>query len=182
MPPFLREVIKSKAYTNKQHPDYQITNKKVENYLRIFYPGEMKQDATGKFVAPEYDMTFDQFNKAQRQIDDDFEEAKDAAEEEILEGYGEYFENLGISFDIKACVIPGENIPVKVLYDDDIILVRYLETYELDIPNFEKVRKIWIWHGEVSETTCDECESLDGQVFYNEEDIPECPVHPNCRC
>lgn len=99
-----------------------------------------------------------------------------------MEEYEEYFENLGISFDIDAYVIPGEDIPAKVLYDDDIILVRHLETYDLDIPSFEKVRKIWIWHSEVSEKTYDECESLDGQTFYNEEDIPECPVHPNCRC
>lgn len=182
MPAFLRKLIESEAYTNKQHPDYQITNKKVENYLQIFYPGEMKLDATGKFVGPEYDMTLEQFNKAQKQIDADFEEAKDEAEEEILEEYGECFENLGISFDIDACVIPGENIPVKVLYDNDIILVRYLETYDLDIQNLEKVRKIWIWHSDEGDNTCDECASRDGEVYESEEDIPEIPVHPNCRC
>lgn len=182
MPAFLRELVESEAYTNKQHPDYQITNEKVEYYLRTLYPGEMKQDATGKFVAPEYDMTLEQFDEAQRKIDADFEESKDEAEEEILDEYGEYFENLGISFDIDGCVIPGESIPVKVLYYNDTITLRHLETYDLDIPEFEKIQKIWVWHGEASETTCDECESLDGHMFYNEDDVPECPVHPNCRC
>ena len=38
------------------------------------------------------------------------------------------------------------------------------------------------WHGEVSEKTGDECESLDGQTFYNEDDIHDIPVHSNCRC
>ena len=95
----------------------------------------MQQDATGKFVAPEYDMTLEQFDEAQRQIDADFEEGKDEAEEEILDEYGEYFENLGISFDIDTCVILGETIPVKVLYDNDTITLRHLETYELDIPD-----------------------------------------------
>lgn len=116
----------------------------VEKYLNLLYPGTAQTDATGRMTEPEYDMTLEQFNEAQRQIDADFEESKNEVEEEILEEYGEYFENLGISFDIYACVIPGENISVKVLYDDDVILMRHLETYDLDIPNFEKVRKIWI--------------------------------------
>ncbi len=39
----------------------------------------------------------------------------------------------------------------------------------------------YIWHSENSETTCDECMSLDGQEFDFYDEIPERP-HPNCKC
>ncbi len=177
-PKFLRDLITSPAYMDKNSKVYAM----VEKYLNLLYPGTAQTDATGRMTEPEYDMTLEQFNEAQRQIDADFEESKNEVEEEILEEYGEYFENLGISFDIEACVIPGENISVKVLYDDDVILMRHLETYGLDIPNFEKVRKIWIWHSEEGDNTCDECASHDGEIYESEENIPEIPVHLNCRC
>lgn len=177
-PKFLRDLITSPAYMDKNSKVYAM----VEKYLNLLYPGTAQTDATGRMTEPEYDMTLEQFNEAQRQIDADFEESKNEVEEEILEEYGEYFENLGISFDIEACVIPCENISVKVLYDDDVILMRHLETYDLDIPNFEKVRKIWIWHSEDGDNTCDACASRDGEIYDSEEDIPEIPVHPNCRC
>ncbi len=45
-----------------------------------------------------------------------------------------------------------------------------------------KSNKVWVWHSEISETSCKECAELDGKVFYKENEIPECPVHPNCKC
>lgn len=69
IPNFLRELIESEAYGNKQHPKHQDTNEKVSHYMKFFYPGEMYQDATGKFVPPQYNMTLDQFNAAQNQYD-----------------------------------------------------------------------------------------------------------------
>lgn len=182
MPNFLRDLIESDAYFNKQHQDHQDTNEKVNHYMKIFYPGEMHQDATGKFVPPEYDMTLDQFNATQKQIDAVFEVAKEDAENDVMDQYGKYFENIGINFDIDAYVVPGESIPVKVLYSAENITVRNLETYDLDIPDFEKINKMWVWHGESSENTCDDCASWDGQLYFNEDEVPECPVHPNCRC
>lgn len=35
---------------------------------------------------------------------------------------------------------------------------------------------------EHSKNTCDECSENNGTVFENKEDVPDCPVHPNCRC
>ena len=39
----------------------------------------------------------------------------------------------------------------------------------------------YIWHSENGEHTCDECSSLDGQIFDSIDEIPEKP-HPNCKC
>ncbi len=39
----------------------------------------------------------------------------------------------------------------------------------------------YIWHSEDGEHTCDECKSLDGQIFDCIDEVPERP-HPNCKC
>lgn len=39
----------------------------------------------------------------------------------------------------------------------------------------------YVWHSENSDTTCEECSSLDGIVYDFEDEVPERP-HPNCRC
>ena len=40
-----------------------------------------------------------------------------------------------------------------------------------------------ITHGNKDGTEfCDDCASHDGEVFEDKGDIPEIPVHPNCRC
>lgn len=57
-----------------------------------------------------------------------------------------------------------------------------LNTYELDIPEFDIEPRIWRWHSEHGENTCDECSGLDGQVFFSPDEIPDIPVHPNCKC
>jgi len=44
------------------------------------------------------------------------------------------------------------------------------------------IRKIWVWHTELDKKTCAICESLSGQIYENEEDIPTNPHHENCRC
>lgn len=38
-------------------------------------------------------------------------------------------------------------------------------------------RYIWVASGD----GCDECQSLDGEEFYSEDEIPDAP-HPNCKC
>ena len=45
-----------------------------------------------------------------------------------------------------------------------------------------KAKKIWIWHSEDDERICDDCASHDGEALEDKDDIPEIPVHPNCRC
>ena len=62
-----------------------------------------------------------------------------------------------------------------------------LIVYTLNIPDDDdeeptEAKKIWIWHSEDDERICDDCASHNGEVFENKDDIPDVPVHPNCRC
>ncbi|MCL2338720.1 MAG: lysozyme [Proteobacteria bacterium] len=182
MPKFLQSKIQSDAYTNKNNPDYSETNEDVSKYLQTLYPGQIEFDATGRMQEPDYDMTEEQFEDAQSQIDSDFEDEKDEAEGETMDEYGEYFDNLGISFNIEDYVVAGESIAVNVLQDDGSIEVKHLETYDLEIPDFENINTIWVWHSDQSDHICDECADLDGETFFDEDNVPECPAHPNRNC
>ncbi len=177
-PKFLQEVISSPEYGDKNSETYRRATK----YMNILYPGTVAFDATGRMMRPEYDMTLKQFYDAQHEIDTEFESAKNDAETEILDIYGDYFETIGFNFNIEEYVVPGEPIPVEVLMPGGQVSKRSLETYDLNIPEFSIAPKIWIWHSEHGENTCDECSGNDGTVFETKEDIPTCPVHPNCRC
>ena len=150
--------------------------------MNLLYPGKINFDTSGNMIQPQYDMTLEQFQTAQFELDSDFENAKQEAEDAIQTEYGEYFDNLGIDFDIDNYVIQSEAIAVKVLYPAGNIITRNLLIYDLNIPNFAKQPKIWRWHSEGTDGTCDECAALDETVFFEESDIPEIPVHPNCRC
>lgn len=44
-----------------------------------------------------------------------------------------------------------------------------------------KTNEYWIWKSEKGKNTCEKCKSLDGKIFYFEDEIPEKP-HPNCKC
>lgn len=67
-------------------------------------------------------------------------------------------------------------------FPDGDIRTMDLLLYDLDIPEFKQQSKIWRWHSEDEENTCDECAGRDGEVFWSEDEIPKIPVHPNCRC
>ena len=177
-PKFLQELISSSEYGDKTSETY----KRATKYMDILYPGTVQFDTTGRMMRPEYDMPLQQFYKAQVEIDADFEIEKDEATEEVMEDFGEYFENIGFDFNIEEYVESGAPIPVNVLMPDGHISKKYLETYELDIPEFKIAPKIWRWHSEHGENTCDECAGLDEQVFFSPDEIPDIPVHPNCRC
>ncbi|MDE5615790.1 MAG: hypothetical protein K2I81_03085 [Alphaproteobacteria bacterium] len=41
----------------------------AEKYLNLLYPGTAQTDATGRMTEPEYDMTLEQFHKAQDELD-----------------------------------------------------------------------------------------------------------------
>lgn len=107
---------------------------------------------------------------------------KEEATDEVLDAYGEYFDNIGFEFDTEEYVVAGDTISVMVLMPGDYVSKKYLDTYELNIPEFKITPKIWRWHNEQGENTCDECSGNDGTVYENKEDIPVCPVHPNWRC
>ena len=127
-------------------------------------------------------MTPQQFYKAQAEIDMDFEAQKEEATVEVLDIYGEYFENIGFEFNIEEYVESGDPISVMVLMPGAHVSKQYLETYKLNIPEFKIAPKIWRWHSEHGENTCDECSNNDNRIFLNKEEIPDIPVHPNCRC
>ena len=177
-PKFLQELISSPEYGDKTSE----TCKRATKYMNILYPGTVQFDTTGRMMRPEYDMTLEQFYDAQHEIDADFEIEKDEATEEVMEDFGEYFENIGFDFNIEEYVESGDPIPVNVLMPGAHISKKYLETYELDIPEFKIAPKIWRWRSEHGENTCDECSGLDGQVFFSPDEIPDIPVHPNCKC
>ena len=177
-PEFLTKLITSPAYTNKNSNEFARATK----YMNLLYPGKINFDTSGNMIQPKYDMTLEQFQTAQFELDSDFESAKQEAEDEIQTEYGQYFENLGVGFDIDDYVIQSETIAVKVLYPSGNIITRNLIIYDLDIPKITKKTKIWRWHAEKGDNTCDDCASRDGEIYDREDDIPEIPVHPNCRC
>lgn len=44
------------------------------------------------------------------------------------------------------------------------------------------VRKVWIWHAELDDRVCEECESFSEEIYEDRGLIPDIPHHPNCRC
>jgi hypothetical protein len=44
-------------------------------------------------------------------------------------------------------------------------------------------KSVYIWHSELSETTCEKCKAMDGRVFEDRHEAERLlPVHPNCKC
>lgn len=41
--------------------------------------------------------------------------------------------------------------------------------------------KIVLWDATLEDNTCEICADLDGQ-YFEKDNHPDCPVHPNCRC
>ena len=153
---------------------------KQNEYLEKLFPGELQQDATGQYIEPKYDMTYEQFLDAQKKFDYDIQnaiqeaEAEAEAENDILVDYSQFVEI-------------DEEIDVRVLMPWGDIQNEKLIVYTLNIPDDDdeehtEAKKIWIWHSEDDERICDDCASHNGEVFEDKNDIPDVPVHPNCRC
>ena len=78
-PNFLRKLINNVEYADKNSDTYVRATK----YINLLYPGQVEFDETGKMTEPPYDMTYEQFLDAQKQLDKDVENAiQEAAEEE----------------------------------------------------------------------------------------------------
>ena len=178
IPKFLRDLLQSNNYWNKDSAEFA----KANEYLEKLFPGELKRDATGQYIAPKYDMTYEQFLDAQKKFDEDIENAIQVAEKEIEK-------KTGILIDCSQFVEIEETIYTMVLMPWGNIENKKLFVYTLNIPVDEdyedepiNVKKIWVWHSENDEYICDDCASHNGKIFENKNDIPEIPVHPNCRC
>ena len=151
---FLRQLMSSSEYMDKNSKVYAM----AEKYLNLLYPG---------------------FRMAQKALESALEEAKQEAEAE--------YEEAGRQIDVEDYVELEETIDVRVLMPLGTIENKQLEVYTLDLPEDDddtpnnKTRRVWRWHSENGDNTCDECASRDGEIYDSEEDIPEIPVHPNCR-
>ena len=163
-PQFLRQLMSSSEYMDKNSTAYAM----AEKYLNLLYPGTAQPDATGRMTEPPYDMTLAQFNKAQDALEAALEEAKQEAEAE--------YEEAGQEIDIDAYVELEEAIDVRVLMPLGTIENKQLEVYTLDLPEDDddtpnnKTRRVWCWHSEDGNNTCDECASRDGEIYDSEEE------------
>ncbi|MBQ7409233.1 MAG: glycoside hydrolase family protein [Alphaproteobacteria bacterium] len=178
IPKFLRDLLQSNNYWNKDSAEFA----KANEYLEKLFPGELKRDATGQYIEPKYDMTYEQFLDAQKKFDEDIENAIQEVEKEIEKKTGKVV-------DCSEFVEIEEKIDVRVLMSWGDIENKKLFVYTLNIPDADdyddettNVKKIWVWHSENDEYICDDCASHNGKIFENKNDIPEIPVHPNCRC
>ena len=182
MPNFLRALLTSPAYMDKNSTEYAA----AERYLKILYPGNVTTDASGRMTDPEYDMTLAEFHKAQTKLEHELQEAIQEAKDEYMDETGQELSDDFIEDHIEL----KETIDVRVLMPDGSIAVKQLEVYTLDLPEGDddnpdksgKTHRIWRWHSEDEDNTCDECASRDGEIYESEDDIPEIPAHPNCRC
>ncbi|MBR1374071.1 glycoside hydrolase family protein [bacterium] len=178
IPKFLRNLLQSNNYWNKDSAEFA----KANEYLETLFPGQLQQDATGQYIEPKYDMTYEQFLDAQKKFDDDIQNAIQEAEAEAEAGNA-------VLVDYSQFVDIDEEIDVRVLMPWGDIENKKLVVYTLNIPDDDddddeptKAKKIWIWHSEDDERICDDCASHDSEIFEDKDDIPEIPVHPNCRC
>ncbi len=175
IPNFLRNLLQSNNYWDKNSTEFA----KANEYLGKLFPDELQQDATGQYIEPKYDMTYEQFLDAQKKFDNDIQNAIQEAEEEIEE-------ETGNTVDCSEFVEIEEEIEVRVLMPWGDIQNERLIVYTLDLPDDDEepteAKKIWIWHSEDDERICDDCTSHNGEVFEDKDDIPDIPVHPNCRC
>ncbi|MBR2285896.1 MAG: DUF2778 domain-containing protein [Alphaproteobacteria bacterium] len=180
-PKFLRNLLQSNNYWNKNSTEFA----KANEYLEKLYPVQLSADLSGRFVEPPYDMTLEQFESAQRQFDKDLEDAIHEAEDSVDDANG-----TAEPIDYDQYVDIEETIDVRVLMPGGNIEYMQLVVYMLNLPDDDtdvelepdKTQRIWIWHSEEDENVCDDCVSHDDEVFEDKDDIPEIPVHPNCRC
>lgn len=50
------------------------------------------------------------------------------------------------------------------------------------INNLAKLTGYWEWNAQLDKRTCPRCSGLSGKQWDNQDDIPEIPLHPRCRC
>jgi type VI secretion system secreted protein VgrG len=173
IPIFLRNLLQSNNYWNKNSNEFI----KANEYLETLFPGKLQKDATGQYIEPEYDMTYEQFLTAQKKLDDDIEQA-------IQEAQGGKEDN---NTDYTQFIETEEEIDVRVLMPWGDIQNEKLIVYTLSVPDDsdtepEGSQTVWVWCGVHDELLCPICRKIIGKIFTNETDIPKFPIHPNCRC
>ena len=79
-PKFLRNLLQSNKYWNKNSAEFA----KANEYLEKLFPGELQQDATGQYIEPKYDMTYEQFLDAQKKFDDEFKKPRQKRKQKMI--------------------------------------------------------------------------------------------------
>ena len=120
IPNFLRELINSNEYADKNSDTYVRATK----YMNLLYPGQAEFDSTGKMTEPPYDMTYEQFLEAQKKLKEDIENAIQEAEEDTEE-------EKGLSVDYSEFIETEETIDVRVLMPSGYIYNKKLVVYTL---------------------------------------------------
>ena len=109
-PKFLRNLLQSNNYWNKDSTEFA----KANEYLKKLYPGQLTADLSGRYVEPPYDMTLEQFESAQRKLDEELEEAIHEAEDSADDADG-----TAEPIDYDQYVDIEETIDVRVLMPTD---------------------------------------------------------------
>ena len=170
----------SDSYGNKNNPGYAETNNKVSDYFKKLYPGYMGRDASGKMTEPnqDYDMTEEEFNDAQAELDA-------GLEEEIAEIEDDMNSDGTDNFDASQYVELQESIPVRVMHADGTITDEALEIYGVELPEGTEDggedkpgddEEIYVWS---DDGDCEICSEMAGTIL-DDESIPA--PHPNCNC
>ncbi len=190
-PQFLRKLMRSDAYINKDNPSHSKTNAEVTKQLQRFYPGTLEYDATGRMAEPEYDMTLEQFEEAEAQIKVELDEKI----KQIKKGDDENDEDAEES-ETEFKIILSEIIPVRVLMNDDVIETKNLEIYDVEILDSGEENEancqdcgwpievcicdkevVYVW---CSGGGCDACASMAGTILSDPNEAGG--MHPNCAC
>ena len=165
LPQDITDLMQSDAYKDSNHPDHKSANEKVDAYFKSTYPGEARYDATGRMdFDEEYDMTLEEYQKAQADLDAAFEMDED---------------ELGSSYTIEQEVIAK----VRVLYPDGSIITEELVASIAVSMDDDKEdeddedEKIYVW---VSGGGCEVCDSMAGTILDSSTEAGN--MHPNCSC
>jgi len=185
MPKFLENMMRSSEYRNRDSATIDSTNQ----WMKTFYPGNMKYDETGRMVEPDYDMTKDEFDAAKDELDSALSGAIDEAKADFINSQDEAGvpANQRNDPDFEQYIILDETIPVRVLYPDGTVIEDSLEIYTLDLPEEmpyqgddpntgDDEEEIWVWS---DDGECEACAEMAGTILDSEE-IPT--PHLNCNC
>ena len=191
IPKFLQKLMSSPAYADKDSQEYA----KATQYMQLLYPGKVSFDVTGRMIQPEYDMTIEEFEYAQRQIDYEIQRSKKELEKSLeyesdkeTESENADNEDDEENSDFIVRIVVKELLNVRVRVAENLIVMKQLKIYGLDViensdenepsemdPDQDKSIYVWCDSGE-----CTACAAMAGTVVDGPNDVPA--LHPNCGC
>ena len=95
--------------------------------------------------------------------------------------------------DVQRAGVPGVNLnaeAVKTIRSQSMAMARTAtqdmarqvkdEVYDANADAMEGME--WQWSTALDSRTCEQCSPLDGRRWKDKKDVPQWPLHPNCRC